>query len=91
QIVGPDHQIISCDHIEVLNSWLNDWCTFHKLRIILSWLLIFVWFIMSPIYLFTILAILKKRKEKSMQQNEIITYNKSVKEDAINDLKVVTA
>ncbi|CAG8805401.1 8403_t:CDS:1, partial [Dentiscutata erythropus] len=34
---------------------------------------------------------LEKRKEKSMQQNEIVTYNMSVKEDTINDIKIVTA
>ncbi|KAF0516127.1 hypothetical protein F8M41_017144 [Gigaspora margarita] len=116
QIVGPDHQIISCNHIENLDSWLNDWCTFHKHRIILSWSLIFVWFITYPIYLFIILVILGKRvyrilklwtiyqyqyrkglfltwlenrKEKSMQQNEIVTDNKSVKEVTTYEIKIV--
>ncbi|CAG8852658.1 12914_t:CDS:1, partial [Gigaspora margarita] len=33
---------------------------------------------------------LEKRKEKSMQQNEIVTDNKSVKEDTTNEIKIVT-
>ncbi|CAG8830841.1 22726_t:CDS:1, partial [Gigaspora rosea] len=30
QFIGPDHKIISCNNIENLDSWLKDWCTFHK-------------------------------------------------------------
>ncbi|CAG8504837.1 18207_t:CDS:2 [Dentiscutata erythropus] len=82
QIIGPDHQIISCGHIEVLDSWLNDWCTLNKLRIILSWLLILA----KGLFL----TWLEKRKEKSMQQNEIVTYNKSIKEDTTDDIKIIT-
>ncbi|KAF0526044.1 hypothetical protein F8M41_014225 [Gigaspora margarita] len=50
QIIGPGYQIIQCDYIDSLGSWQDQWCTFHKHRIILSWLLIFVWLTIYPIY-----------------------------------------
>ncbi|CAG8709712.1 10103_t:CDS:2 [Dentiscutata erythropus] len=88
QIVGPDHQIISCDHIEVLDSWLNDWCTFYKLPILSKrvYRILKLWTTYQYQYrkgLF--LTWLEKRKEKSMQQND-----KSVKEVTTNDIKIVT-
>ncbi|RIB11632.1 hypothetical protein C2G38_94257 [Gigaspora rosea] len=57
QIVGPDYQIIQCDQIDYLGSWQDQWCTYHQRRIILSWLLIFVWFAALFIYLFILLWI----------------------------------
>ncbi|KAF0554342.1 hypothetical protein F8M41_019419 [Gigaspora margarita] len=52
QIVGPDYKIIQCDQIDYLGSWQDHWCTYHQRRIILSWLLLFVWFAAFFIYLF---------------------------------------
>ncbi|CAG8774371.1 20485_t:CDS:1, partial [Gigaspora rosea] len=51
QIIGPDYQIIQCDQVDSLGSWQDQWCAYHQRRIILSWLLIFVWFTMVFIYL----------------------------------------
>ncbi|RIB14723.1 hypothetical protein C2G38_1633402 [Gigaspora rosea] len=57
QIIGPDYRIIQCDQIDSLGSWQDQWCAHHQRRIILSWLLIFVWFTMYFIYLATTLLI----------------------------------
>ncbi|RIB23987.1 hypothetical protein C2G38_760620 [Gigaspora rosea] len=51
QIVGPDYRIIQCDQIDSLGSWQDQWCANHQRRIILSWLLIFVWFTTFFVYL----------------------------------------
>ncbi|CAG8844421.1 28902_t:CDS:2, partial [Gigaspora margarita] len=92
QIIGPDHKIMSCNNIENLDSWLKDWCTFHKHRIILScYRFLKLWTIYQYQYrkgLF--LTWLENRKEKSMQQNEIVNDNKSAKEDTTNEIKIVT-
>ncbi|CAG8784815.1 18889_t:CDS:2, partial [Dentiscutata erythropus] len=74
QIVGPDHQIISCDHIEGLNSCKGVY------RILKLWTTYQYQYIKG-----LFLTWLEKLKEKSMQQND-----KSVKEDTINDIKIVT-
>ncbi|CAG8762885.1 9325_t:CDS:2 [Gigaspora margarita] len=58
QIIGPDYQIIQCDQVDSLGSWQDQWCAYHQRRIILSWLLIFVWFTMGFIYLVIALLIL---------------------------------
>ncbi|RIB23980.1 hypothetical protein C2G38_760417 [Gigaspora rosea] len=54
QIIGPDNRIIQCYKIDSLGSWQDQWCAYHQLRIILSWLLIFVWFTIFFIYSFFI-------------------------------------
>ncbi|KAF0554320.1 hypothetical protein F8M41_019402 [Gigaspora margarita] len=65
QIIGPDYRIIQCDHIDSLSSWQDQWCAHHQRRIILSWLLIFVWLITFFIYLaialLIVLVVLCKR------------------------------
>ncbi|KAF0554323.1 hypothetical protein F8M41_019405 [Gigaspora margarita] len=59
QIIGPDYRIIQCDQIDSLGSWQDQWCAHHQRRIILSWLLIFVWFTTFYIYLaITLLIVL---------------------------------
>ncbi|CAG8585658.1 26157_t:CDS:2 [Gigaspora margarita] len=59
QIIGPDYRIIQCDQIDSLGSWQDQWCAHHQRRIILSWLLIFVWFTTFFIYLaITLLIVL---------------------------------
>ncbi|CAG8485783.1 26407_t:CDS:2 [Dentiscutata erythropus] len=89
QIVGPDHQIISCNHIEVLDSWLNDWCTFHKLRKrvyrILSLWIVYQYQYRKGLFL----TWLEKRKEKSKQSSKIVADNKNIKEDTTNNVKIV--
>ncbi|KAF0554322.1 hypothetical protein F8M41_019404 [Gigaspora margarita] len=58
QIIGPDYRIIQCDQIDSLGSWQDQWCTHHQRRIILSWLLIFVWFARFFVYLSIIVLII---------------------------------
>ncbi|KAF0554321.1 hypothetical protein F8M41_019403 [Gigaspora margarita] len=65
QIIGPDYRTIQCDQIDSLGSWQDQWCAHHQRRIILSWLLIFVWFTTFFIYLaialLIVLVVLCKR------------------------------
>ncbi|CAG8814270.1 954_t:CDS:2 [Gigaspora margarita] len=79
QIIGPDYQIIQCDQIDSLGSWQDQWCANHQRRIILSWLLIFVWFTIKGLFS----TWLKEQKEKSRQQIESATV-KNVKSDMVN-------
>ncbi|CAG8485791.1 26408_t:CDS:2 [Dentiscutata erythropus] len=76
QIVGPDHQIISCNHIEVLDAWLNDWCKR-------------VYRILSLCQYQYILNLVRKTKRKSMQPNKIVADDKNIKEDTTNNVKIV--
>ncbi|RIB21026.1 hypothetical protein C2G38_2177762 [Gigaspora rosea] len=69
QVIGPDNRIIQCDQIYSSGSSQDQWCAYHQRRIILSWLLIFVWFTKFFIYsllipLLIVLVILCKRGYK---------------------------
>ncbi|CAG8767462.1 7224_t:CDS:2 [Dentiscutata erythropus] len=86
QIVGPDHQIISCNRIEVLDSWLNDWLILGKrvYRILSLWIA-YQYQYRKGLFL----TWLEKRKEKSMQQSKVVNDNKNIKEDTTNNVKIV--
>ncbi|CAG8644372.1 24682_t:CDS:2, partial [Gigaspora rosea] len=80
QIIGPDYRIIQCDQIDSLGSWQDQWCAHHQRRIILSWLLIFVWFTTKGLFL----TWLKEQKEKLRQQQVEPGTAKNVKSDMVN-------
>ncbi|CAG8512659.1 3648_t:CDS:2 [Gigaspora margarita] len=94
QITGPDYRIIQCGQIDSLGSWQDQWCAYHQRRIILSWLIIFLWNVYQYQYqkgLF--LEWLKKQEKKANQHTDPETI-KNVKSDIvdneINKVEVVT-
>ncbi|CAG8691498.1 19755_t:CDS:2, partial [Dentiscutata erythropus] len=89
KILGPDHQIISCNHNEPSNSWQIHWCALHDKLVVLAWLSIFV----KGLFL----TWLKERKERSSKlKNDVfpekpkdsIKNNISNNEKKANDVKI---